>query len=81
MALEVIERFVALERDPFHRGVYFHAAATLCRDELGSVDEAVDYYACALDSFFSQPERLDEQQLPACAQILRSDRQGAHDQA
>jgi golgin subfamily B member 1 len=63
MALEVIERFVALERDPFHRGVYFHAAATLCRDELGSLDEAVDYYACALDSFFSQPEQLDEQQV------------------
>ncbi|MEO8841998.1 MAG: hypothetical protein ABI591_30220 [Kofleriaceae bacterium] len=62
-ALEVIERFVALEQDPFHRGVYFHAAATLCRDELRSLDEAVDYYACALDSFFSQPERLDEQQL------------------
>jgi golgin subfamily B member 1 len=64
MALEVIERFVALERDPFHRGVYFHAAATLCRDELGALDEAVDYFACALDSFFSQPELLDEQQLP-----------------
>jgi tetratricopeptide (TPR) repeat protein len=64
MALQVIERFVALERDPFHRGVYFHAAATLCRDELKSLDEAVDYYACALDSFFSQPELLDEQQLP-----------------
>ena len=64
MALDVIERFVALERDPIHRGVYFHAAATLCRDELKSLDEAVDYYACALDSFFSQPERLDEHQLP-----------------
>ena len=63
-AVDVIARFIALETDSFHRGVYFHAAATLCRDELKSVDEAIDYYACALDSFFSVPERLDEQQLP-----------------
>ncbi|MEO6772932.1 MAG: tetratricopeptide repeat protein [Kofleriaceae bacterium] len=64
MALEVIQRFVGLESDPFHRGVYLHAAATLCRDELVALDDAVDYYDCALDSFFSQPERLDDQQLP-----------------
>ena len=36
----------------------------MCRDELKSLDEAVDYYDCALDSFFAQPERLDEPQLP-----------------
>ena len=64
MALQVIERFVALETDPFKRGLYYHAAGTLCRDELKELDEAVDYYACALDSFFSQPEKLDDQQLP-----------------
>jgi tetratricopeptide (TPR) repeat protein len=64
MALDVIERFVALETDPFKRGVYYHAAGTLCRDEMKQLDEAVDYYSCALDSFFSQPEQLDEQQLP-----------------
>ena len=63
-AVETIERFVAVETDPFKRGLYLHAAATLCRDELKSLDEAVDYYDCALDSFFSQPEQLDEQQLP-----------------
>ncbi|HEY1558527.1 MAG TPA: tetratricopeptide repeat protein [Kofleriaceae bacterium] len=63
-AVETIERFVALETDPFHRGLYFHAAATVCRDELKALDEAVDYFDCALDSFFAQPERLDEQQLP-----------------
>ena len=44
MALEVIERFVALETDPFKRGVYYHAAGTLCRDELKQLDDAVDYY-------------------------------------
>ncbi|HTR55830.1 MAG TPA: tetratricopeptide repeat protein, partial [Kofleriaceae bacterium] len=63
-AVETIERFVALETDPFRRGVYFHAAATVCRDELKSLDEAVDYYDCALDSFFANPDQLDDQQLP-----------------
>ncbi|HUJ59424.1 MAG TPA: tetratricopeptide repeat protein, partial [Kofleriaceae bacterium] len=63
-AVETIERFVGLEQDTFRRGVYFHAAATLCRDELKSLDEAVDYYDCALDSFFSEPERLDDILLP-----------------
>jgi tetratricopeptide (TPR) repeat protein len=63
-AVATIERFVAVETDPFRRGLYFHAAATLCRDALKLLDIAVDYYDCALDSFFSQPEQLDEQQLP-----------------
>ena len=62
-AVETIERFVALEHDPFRKGLYFHAAATLCRDELKSLDEAVDYYDCALDSFFAEPAQLDEQTL------------------
>jgi len=62
-AVAIMERFIALESDPFRRGVYFHASATVCRDELKSLDEAVDYYDCALDSFFSQPDRLDEQML------------------
>ena len=63
MAVETIDRIAALESDAFKKGVYFHAAATLCRDELKSFDEAVDYYGRALDSFFVQPERLDEEQL------------------
>jgi len=62
-AVETIERFVALEQDPFKKGLYFHAAATLCRDELKSLDEAVDYYDCALDGFFAEPGKLDEQTL------------------
>jgi tetratricopeptide (TPR) repeat protein len=62
-AVETIERFVALESDPFKKGLYFHAAGTLCRDELKSADEAVDYYDCALDSFFAEPDKLDEQAL------------------
>ena len=59
-AVETIERFIALEQDAFKKGLYFHAAATLCRDELKSLEEAVDYYDCALDSFFAEPDKLDE---------------------
>ena len=46
------------------KGAYYHAAATICRDELKSLDEAVDYYNQALDAFFSQPEKLTEQMIP-----------------
>lgn len=63
-AVETIERFVALEADSQRKGAYYHAAATLCRDELKSLDEAIDYYNLALDSFFAQPERLSEAMLP-----------------
>ncbi len=68
-AVDTIQRFVALESDPFRKALYFHAAATLCRDELKALPEAIDYFDCALDSFFAQPERLDEHQL---ARALRS---------
>src|SRR6185436_7299262 len=43
-AVETIERFISLEQDPVRRGAYNHAAATVCRDELKSLDDAVDYY-------------------------------------
>ena len=58
-----IERFAALESDPFRQGVYLHAAATVCRDELKAFDEAVDHFDRALDRFFTQPDGLDEDQL------------------
>ena len=63
-AVETIERFIALEPDSVRRGAYYHAAATVCRDELKSLDEAVDYYNKALDSFFEAPERLPEAMIP-----------------
>ncbi|MBC7976949.1 MAG: tetratricopeptide repeat protein, partial [Myxococcales bacterium] len=63
-AVETIERFIALEPDSVRRGAYYHAAATVCRDELKSLDEAVDYYNKALDSFFEAPERLPEGMIP-----------------
>ena len=63
-AVETIERFIALEADSVRRGAYYHAAATVCRDELKSLDEAVEYYSKALDSFFANPERLPEAMIP-----------------
>ncbi len=62
--VETIERFIALENDTIRKGAYLHAAATICRDELKSLDEAVEYYNRALDSFFSEPAKLNEQMLP-----------------
>ena len=62
--VETIERFIALESDGVRRGAYYHAAATICRDELKSLDDAVDYYNKALDSFFAQPEKLGDQMIP-----------------
>jgi tetratricopeptide (TPR) repeat protein len=63
-AVETIERFIALEPDSLRRGAYYHAAGTVCRDELKSLDEAVDYYNKALDAYFQQPERLPEGMIP-----------------
>jgi len=62
--VETIDRFIALESDPLRKGAYYHAAATIYRDELKSLDEAVDYYNRALDSFFANPERLPEAMIP-----------------
>jgi golgin subfamily B member 1 len=59
-AVEVIERFIALENDPLRRAPYYQAAATICRDELKALDEAVEYYNKALDNYFTNPERLSE---------------------
>ena len=62
--VETIDRFIELESDSIRKGAYYHAAATIFRDELKSLDEAVDYYNRALDSFFSVPEKLSETMIP-----------------
>jgi len=62
--VETIDRFIALESDGIRKGAYYHAAATIYRDELKSLDEAVDYYNRALDSFFGNPDKLSEQMIP-----------------
>ncbi len=68
-AVEVIERFIALENDPLRRGPYYQAAATICRDELKALDEAVDYYNKALDNYFTSAERMPEAMVP---RVLRA---------
>ncbi len=62
--VETIDRFIALESDGIRKGAYLHAAATIYRDELKSLDEAVDYYNKALDSFFGNADKLSEQMIP-----------------
>ena len=52
-AVEIIQRFIALENDPIRKGKYYHAAARICRDEVKSLDEAIDFFNQALDSFFA----------------------------
>jgi tetratricopeptide (TPR) repeat protein len=71
-AVETIKRFIALEPDPLRRGAYYHAAATVCRDELKSLDEAVDYYQKALDSYFESPERLSEATIPRALRSFKA---------
>ena len=71
-AVETIERFIALTPDPIRRGLYYNAAATLCRDELKSLDEAVDYYNRALDNFFETPEKLSDQMIPRALKAFES---------
>ena len=62
--VETIERFIALENDPVRRGAYYHAAATIQRDELKSLDTAQEYYGKALDNFFADPNKLPASMLP-----------------
>lgn len=62
-AVDAIERFIELERDEIRKGTYYQAAGTICRNELKAMDEAIEYYNQALDSFFSAPERLPKSML------------------
>ena len=51
-AIEVIDRFIEMETDPLRKGSYYQAAGTICRDKLKELDDAVEYFNHALDSFF-----------------------------
>src|SRR5262249_45617917 len=53
-AVEVIEKFISLEKDPLRKGSYYQAAGTICRDKLKSTDEAIELYNQALDNFFAE---------------------------
>lgn len=57
-AVEMIGRFIALEKDTIRRGSYHQAAGTICRNELKALDEAIEHYNSALDNFFESQDRL-----------------------
>ena len=70
--VETIERFIGMEKDAVRRGAYYHAAATIMRDELKSLDEAQDYYGKALDNFFADPAKLPSAMLPRALKAFES---------
>jgi tetratricopeptide (TPR) repeat protein len=53
-SVETIERFIELEKDNLRRGSYYNAAGDICRGKMKAIDEAVEYYEKALDSFFEK---------------------------
>ena len=61
-AIAALHKLVELETDSFRKGVYLHAAATVCRDGAEALDDVLDYYGRALDCFFAEADQLDEQQ-------------------
>jgi tetratricopeptide (TPR) repeat protein len=63
-AVEVMLKFTEIETDPLTRGRYFYAAGVTSRDELKSLDDAVEYFNRALDEYFSVPDRIPADQMP-----------------
>lgn len=63
-AVEVMIRFAELEKDTIRRGKYYYAAGVTSRDEVKSLDEAVEYFNQALDNYFSDPEKIKPEQTP-----------------
>ena len=51
-AVEIMGRFAELESKSLRRGKYYYAAGVISRDEVKSLDDAVDYFNKALDSYF-----------------------------
>jgi tetratricopeptide (TPR) repeat protein len=61
-AIEVMLRGAELETDPTRRGTYLYSAAVTSRDEVKSLDEAVEYFNQALDAYFTDPGRVKPEQ-------------------
>src|SRR2546430_4428253 len=59
-AVEIINQIADLEKDPIRRGKYYHAAARILRDEVKSLDEAIDMFNQALDQYFAVPEKITD---------------------
>jgi len=47
--VDVLLRFVEMEAEPKRRAKYYYTAAVISRDEIKSLDEAVEYFNLALD--------------------------------
>lgn len=63
-AVEVMLRFAEIETDELLRGRYYYAAGVITRDELKSLDDAVEWFGKALDEYFSAYERMSQDDLP-----------------
>src|SRR5581483_11362829 len=60
-AVEIINQIADLEKDPIRKGKYYHASARILRDEVKSTDEAIDAFNLALDEYFRDPHKLNEE--------------------
>jgi len=59
-AVEIIGQIADLEKDTVKKGKYYHAAARILRDEVKSLDEAIDMFNIALDNYFDKPDKVTE---------------------
>ncbi len=62
-AVEIIERIANLEKDPIRKAKYLHAAARIVRDEVKSLDDAMESFNQALDLYFANPSGLNDAQV------------------
>ena len=79
--VETIERFVALESDPIRKGAYHHAAATICRDELKCARRSGRLLQPRARQLLLESREAHRADAAARAEVVRSDRQGADDEA
>jgi tetratricopeptide (TPR) repeat protein len=58
--VEIIGQIAGLEKDPVKKGKYHHAAARILRDEVKSLDEAIEEFNVALDFYFERGDKLTD---------------------
>jgi tetratricopeptide (TPR) repeat protein len=59
-AVEIIQRIANLEKDPTRKGKYHHAAARILRDEVKSLDDAIEEFNTSLDLYFEKPDKITD---------------------
>jgi tetratricopeptide (TPR) repeat protein len=64
-AVEIMVKFAEQEKNTIIRGKYYYAAGVTSRDEVKSLDDAVEHFNLALDNYFAEPERVKPEQTPA----------------